>query len=147
MNSQFEIKPVKMSQLLIVSDKPSQYEILASVLIDAGFKVSQCADFDQVNEYIESHKASLVIIDLDYTQTIVNGFDICTTIRRCFDLPIIMLATKAKNKERIKAFYLGADDFMSKPFSLPELILRILNLLKRSQPKNSHQPLISHRAV
>lgn len=120
-----------MSQILIVQDSLDNAEPLFTRLKGAGYQTVICDDGNHAVKFIHQHQPDLVLLDLiKYSP---NIFEVCNDIRQSSNLPIIMMSATAGNKERIKGFSLGVDDFVNKPFSLPELLLRIKSVLKRSR--------------
>jgi two-component system OmpR family response regulator len=119
-----------MKNILLVEDEKEYGDILASFLNQKGFSVTHLSLGKQALEKIEQNQFGLVILDLGLPDT--DGLNICRQIRKTHQLPILILTAKDEVETKISGFNLGADDYMVKPVSLNELIVRINRLLKRN---------------
>ncbi len=119
-----------MNQILVVEDNLQIPESLVDLLKKGGYRSSFCHLGEHVAKPIYQTRPSLILLDLKNPST--KGFEACVDIRKVCDLPIIMMSENAGYRERIQAFSLGIDDFINKPFSHPELLLRIRCVLKRT---------------
>ena len=118
--------------IYIVEDEPDIREILAYNLSQEGFKVSEFSDAESCLDKIQKKKPDLLILDLMLPG--MSGLDLCKEIRAdksLQNLAIIMLTAKGEEVDRIIGFELGADDYVTKPFSVRELILRVKVILKK----------------
>ncbi len=116
----------------IVEDEPDIRETLAYNLSQEGFKVSEFSDAESCLDKIQKRKPDLLILDLMLPG--MSGLDLCKQIRAdksLQNLAIIMLTAKGEEVDRIIGFELGADDYVTKPFSVRELILRVKVILKK----------------
>ena len=116
----------------IVEDEPDIRETLAYNLSQEGFKVSEFSDAESCLDKIQKKKPDLLILDLMLPG--MSGLDLCKEIRAdksLQNLAIIMLTAKGEEVDRIIGFELGADDYVTKPFSVRELILRVKVILKK----------------
>ena len=116
----------------IVEDEPDIRETLAYNLSQEGFKVSEFSDAESCLDKIQKKKPDLLILDLMLPG--MSGLDLCKQIRAdksLQNLAIIMLTAKGEEVDRIIGFELGADDYVTKPFSVRELILRVKVILKK----------------
>lgn len=121
--------------VMIVEDDTAISELLAFTLSRAGMETLQAHDANIAFEHLEMRIPNIVILDWMLPNT--DGIEILRRIRReprSKDLPVLMLTAKGEEADRIKAFRSGADDYMVKPFSREELLLRIEAILRRSQP-------------
>lgn len=117
-----------MTNILIIEDEESIRESLAFLLDREGFAVD-LADNGQLGlEKFESGKADLILLDLMLPE--LSGTDICRHIRSKSNVPIIMLTAKDSEIDKVVGLELGADDYVTKPFSTPELIARIKAVLR-----------------
>lgn len=120
------------SRILLVEDEANIAEGLKFNLEQEGLVVTWISNGSKVMEKFESERFDLVIMDIMLPA--VNGFDLCESIRLKNDtIPILFLSAKTQDSEKIKGFKLGADDYITKPFNLEELLLRVKRLLRRSQ--------------
>ena len=116
----------------IVEDEPDIRETLAYNLSQEGFKVSEFSDAESCLDEIQKKLPDLLILDLMLPG--MSGLDLCKEIRsnrNLKNLAIIMLSAKGEEVDRIVGFELGADDYVTKPFSVRELILRVKVILKK----------------
>lgn len=117
-----------MTNILIIEDEESIRESLAFLLDREGFSV-ESADNGQIGiEKFESGAADLILLDLMLPE--MSGTDICRHIRSKSNVPIIMLTAKDSEIDKVVGLELGADDYVTKPFSTPELIARIKAVLR-----------------
>ncbi|SDM84989.1 DNA-binding response regulator, OmpR family, contains REC and winged-helix (wHTH) domain [Fictibacillus solisalsi] len=131
-----------MKTVLIVDDEEKILEVVSSYLRNEGYRTIETSTGQEALQYIRKRHIDFVILDLmlpDY-----SGEDICQSIRQETSLPILMLTAKAKETERIKGLSLGADDYMVKPFSPRELVMRVKTILRRSNDNDLLAEQISY---
>ena len=116
-------------KILVVEDEKKIAEIVRAYLIKDGFKVTVA---ETGKNAISLLKNGFDLIILDLMLPDISGEDICVTIRKDSDVPIIMLTAKSEEDDRIKGLGLGADDYVVKPFSPRELVARVKALLRRA---------------
>ena len=116
--------------LLVVEDEPTLRETLADNLRREGFRVVTAADGTEALARFREERPTLVVLDLMLPG--ISGIEVCRIIRRESDLPILMLTAKSGEVDKIVGLEVGADDYVTKPFSLGELLARIRALLRRS---------------
>ena len=129
--------------ILIVEDEPSMVELLRYNLESEGFQVTSAADGEEAMLSIEEQKPDMVL--LDWMLPKLSGIEICRRLRRdqAFrNLPVIMITARAEETDRVRGLDVGADDYVSKPFSPAELMARIRAVLRRHNP-NLGQDTIS----
>lgn len=122
------------SKILVVDDEPEAVELVEFNLRQAGFDVVAAADGTDALKKARSVLPSLIVLDLMLPE--IDGLEICKLLRRdpaTARIPIIMLTAKAAEIDRIIGLELGADDYVTKPFSPRELILRIRKILDRGR--------------
>lgn len=117
-------------KVLIVDDEVSIQELIRFNLDQAGFDTEVASDGLEAVEMYESYKPDLIVLDLMLPGK--DGYDVCKEIRRTSNVPIIMLTAKETELERVLGLELGADDYMTKPFSPLELVARIKAVLRRA---------------
>lgn len=118
-----------MSKILIIEDESSIAELERDYLELSGFEVDMEADGAKGLEKAESGDYSLIILDLMLPN--MDGFEICKEIRKTKNTPIIMVSAKKEDIDKIRGLGLGADDYMTKPFSPSELVARVKAHLSR----------------
>ncbi|MGC8833991.1 MAG: winged helix-turn-helix domain-containing protein [Armatimonadota bacterium] len=136
-------------KILIVEDEAPIAEGLAYNLRREGMEVIIASDGEKGFELARSANPDLIILDLMLPG--VNGVDLCRMLRRESDVPIIMLTVRNAEIDRVVGLTVGADDYVTKPFSVPELIARIRAVLRRASTSSRDEPsskvAIGHLAV
>ena len=123
-----------MAKILIVDDEPDAVELIEFNLKAAGFDVLTAADGAQALRHARSRQPDLIVLDVMLPE--LDGLQVCKALRHdpaTANIPIIMLTAKAAEIDRVLGLELGADDYVTKPFSPRELVLRVKGLLKRGQ--------------
>jgi DNA-binding response OmpR family regulator len=115
--------------ILVVDDEPTLRETLAEALDADGFRVVTAADGGEALLLFREQRPDLVILDLMLPE--LSGVEVCRIIRRESGVPILMLTAKSSEIDKVLGLELGADDYVTKPFSLRELSARIRALLRR----------------
>lgn len=118
------------AQILIVDDEPSIVELLVYNLKQAHYEVLIARDGEEALALARRQKPDLIILDLMLPQ--LDGLEVCRTLRRERDVPIIMLTARDAEVDRVVGLELGADDYVVKPFSVRELMVRVKNVLRRA---------------
>jgi two-component system phosphate regulon response regulator PhoB len=121
-------------KILVVDDEPEAVELVEFNLRQAGFDVVTAADGAEALKKAHTLLPSLIVLDLMLPE--VDGLEVCKMVRRdplTAAVPIVMVTARAAEIDRILGLELGADDYITKPFSPRELILRIKKILQRSQ--------------
>ncbi|MBM3871173.1 MAG: response regulator transcription factor [Verrucomicrobia bacterium] len=121
-----------MAKILVVDDEPDAVELVEFNLKNAGFEVITAADGAEALKQARAALPDLVVLDLMLPE--VDGLEVCKLLRRdaaTAGIPIIMLTAKAAEIDRVLGLELGADDYLTKPFSPRELMLRVKGLLRR----------------
>lgn len=117
-------------RVLVVDDDPTVAEVVAGYLDRAGFAVERAADGHQALERAEATHPDLVVLDLMLPG--VDGLEVCRRLRASGPVPVIMLTARGDEDDRVLGLELGADDYVTKPFSPRELVLRIESVLRRT---------------
>jgi len=116
--------------VLIVDDEPIVRDVVARYLNRDGFRTLEAGDGDVARELINDRAPTLVVLDVMLPGT--DGLTLCRWIRARGDLPVIMLTARGEEADRIVALDLGADDYVTKPFSPGELAARVRSVLRRT---------------
>ena len=117
------------SRILLVEDEPAIAEAVAYALKDAGFEVDAVGDGGEALEASRRLDYDLMILDLLLPG--MSGLNVCRTVRAESDLPILMLTARETELDRVVGLETGADDYVTKPFSIAELVSRVRALLRR----------------
>lgn len=126
------------NKILLIEDDPNLGFILQENLELQGFSVSLCTDGEQGLAVYQGGKFDLCLIDVMLPRK--DGFALAREIRQgSQDVPIIFLTAKSLKEDRIAGFKIGGDDYITKPFSMEELVLRIQAVLKRTKPVADEQ--------
>ena len=121
--------------ILIVEDEAALATMLRYNLEKEGYRVCEAGDGEEALMVLAERNPDLVL--LDWMLPVMSGIEVCRQIRRRprrRDLPVIMLTARGEESDKVRGLNTGADDYLSKPFSLPELLARIKALLRRTQP-------------
>lgn len=122
-------------KILVVDDEPDAVELAAFNLRAAGYEVATAADGNEALKKARSILPQLIVLDLMLPE--VDGLEVCKILRRdpaTQAIPILMLTAKAAEIDRVLGLELGADDYVTKPFSVRELVLRVKRLLRNAAP-------------
>jgi DNA-binding response OmpR family regulator len=117
-------------KILVVDDEPKIVDICRDYLQAAGFDVIQAEDGRKGLAAARSEQPDLVVLDLMMPG--MNGLDVCRELRRDGSMPIIMLTARVEETDKLVGLELGADDYLTKPFSPRELVARVRTVLRRS---------------
>ncbi len=126
--------------ILVIDDEPDAVDLIEFNLKGAGFQVKSAHDGAEALAKARSILPSLIILDVMLPE--LDGFEICKLLRRDLNtaaIPIIMLTAKAAEIDRVLGLELGADDYLTKPFSPRELVLRVKKLLERQKAPESKE--------
>jgi DNA-binding response OmpR family regulator len=121
-----------VSTILVVDDEPIVREVVVRYLERDGFRTVEASSGDEAQRLLEREAPALVVLDVMLPG--IDGFELCRWIRSQSDLPILMLTARGEEADRIVGLELGADDYLTKPFSPRELAVRVRNLLRRASP-------------
>ena len=116
-------------RILVVDDEPQIRRIMRTTLIGAGYEVDDARTGEDAVEKVGRFRPDLVLLDINMPG--MSGLDLCRELRTNTDLAIIMLTVRNEESDKIAALDAGADDFVTKPFSTPELLARIRAVLRR----------------
>lgn len=122
-----------MKEILLVEDEDKMRKIIKNYLIKEGYKVTEAADGEEGLMAFETGSFDLAVLDVMMPK--IDGWTLCRMIRKESNLPIIMLTARSAEEDELFGFDLGADEYVTKPFSLKILLARIRSLLKRKGEK------------
>ena len=134
------------TRIAVVDDEPDILHLVSIHLRKAGYMVEGFPDGSSLMRYLSSGMPDLVILDLMLPD--LNGFEICTMMKNdaaLSSIPIIMLTAKGQEVDKVTGLEIGADDYMTKPFSPKELVARVKAVLRRTAP--AKQAIISIEGI
>jgi DNA-binding response OmpR family regulator len=117
-------------KLLVVDDDPDLLAIVAFALTNAGYVVVKAADTAEALAVFDAELPNLLILDINLPSG--SGFDVCRAIRARSAVPVMMLTARGDEEDLVRALELGADDYLTKPFSPRTLLARVKALLRRA---------------
>jgi two-component system KDP operon response regulator KdpE len=118
--------------VLVVDDEPRLVRLVREVLTAVGYRVLSAGDGAEALETLAIEQPDLVLMDIMLPGE-MDGYDVCTQVREFSAVPIIMLTAKTREVDMLHGFDVGADDYLTKPFSAKELIARVKAVLRRSR--------------
>jgi two-component system OmpR family response regulator len=124
-----------MPSILVVDDDPHIRQLLIFALTKAGLETSEAADGEAALAAVETCAPDLVILDINMPR--MNGIEVCRRLRSQSDLPILFLSSRDDEIDRVLGIELGADDYVTKPFSPREVVARVQAILRRAGSKPS----------
>ncbi len=119
-------------RILIVDDEPRLIRLVREVLGAVGYEVLEAADGETGIEMVALEQPDLLLLDILLPRG-MDGYQVCRRVREFSNLPVIMLTAKAREADMLEGFDVGADDYLTKPFSAKELIARVEAVLRRSK--------------
>lgn len=130
----------KKFSILLVEDEENLQEALKLNLELEGYEVTGAWDGAEALQAVEKEYFDLIILDVMLPE--IDGITVCETIRLTNpDIPILILSAKNSSADRVLGLKKGADDYLTKPFNLEELLIRVNNLIKKSERLNSKEPI------
>lgn len=130
---------VAAPRVLVVDDDPTVAEVVSGYLDRAGYLVDRAADGPAALARAAEHRPDLVVLDLMLPG--MDGLEVCRRLRARGPVPVIMLTARGDEDDRILGLEVGADDYVTKPFSPRELVLRVESVLRRARPAATAPPL------
>jgi len=119
-------------KILVVDDEPRVVRLVSEVLEAVGYQVIAAASGEPAIEMVALEQPDLVLLDILLPHGL-DGYEICRRIREFSEVPVIMLTAKAQERDVLHGFDVGADDYLTKPFSAKELVARVKAVLRRTQ--------------
>jgi two-component system KDP operon response regulator KdpE len=115
--------------ILVVDDEPQLRRAMKATLTDLGYSVMEAKTGEEAIEMLRREQADLVLLDLNMPG--IGGLETCRAIRESFDIPIIVLSVRNLERDKVQALDAGADDYVTKPFGIQELLARIRAAMRR----------------
>jgi len=126
--------------ILVVDDEPKVCDLVRVYLERSGYGVRCSHNGALALQEIERHKPDLVLLDLNLPG--MDGLEVCKMLRKTSDVPVIMLTARDEEADRIVGLELGADDYVTKPFSPREVVARVKAVLRRRDPIQGNRPVV-----
>ena len=120
------------ARILVVDDEPKLVRLVREVLTGTGYAVMSTGRGEDAIQMAAREQPDLIVLDLVLSGA-TDGYEVARRVREFSDVPIIMLTAKARESDLLRGFDVGADDFLTKPFSSQELLVRVRALLKRAR--------------
>lgn len=131
--------------ILIVEDELRIRILLKDYFRKEGFKIYEAGDGEEALNSFSEHNIDLVVLDIMMPK--INGFKVCETIRSVSNIPIILLTAKEEEEDKLRGYDLGADDYVTKPFSPKVLVAKIKALLKRIENTNVDKNILDFNGL
>ena len=126
-----------MNKILIVEDEIAISDLIKIALENRGYMCQTAKDGEIASNYIEKNVYDLILLDIMLTK--VDGYELLDYIRKSYETPTIFITAKSQTEDKIKGLNLGADDYITKPFEIEELIARVEAVLRRYNKGNEEQ--------
>src|SRR5881398_224432 len=123
--------PAKKTTILAADDDPQLLRLITRNLQLEGYDVLAASDGQQALELIENNSPDLVLLDVMMPR--MDGFTVCYRVREFSSVPIIIITARGQDQDKVRGLDLGADDYLTKPFSVDELLARVRAVLRRAQ--------------
>jgi DNA-binding response OmpR family regulator len=128
--------------VVVIEDDSNISDLLDVYLRDAGFRVLQASEGERGLELVDSHRPVMVVLDIGLPD--IDGFEVCRRIRNRSSVPVLFLTARDGEIDRILGLELGADDYVTKPFSPREIVARVKAILRRGQTDTRDDPTVVH---
>ena len=126
------------ARILVVDDEPQIRRVMLATLVSHGYIVSIARNGQEALDKVREERFDLILLDVNMPG--IAGMEACRIIRSQSDIPIVILSIRDAEKEKVEALDAGADDYVTKPFSMPELLARIRAALRRAPLMSSSTP-------
>lgn len=126
-----------MKHIAVVEDEKNIRDLMKLYLHKEGYQVSLLQDGQDLEKWVEENKPDLIILDIMLPGR--DGFELCRELRRRADIPIIFVSAREEELDRIVGLELGADDYLTKPFSPREMVVRIKNIFRRLEKHQNRE--------
>src|SRR5690242_9425261 len=123
--------PAKKTTILTADDDPQLLRLVARNLQFEGYQVLTASDGQQALQLIEANTPDAVLLDVMMPK--MDGFTVCQRVREFSAVPIILVTARGQDQDKVRGLDLGADDYLTKPFSVDELLARVRAVLRRAQ--------------
>ncbi len=128
---------IKKTTILAVDDDQLLLKFVRYNLESEGYEVLTASNGKQAIEVLKAHRPDLLLLDLMMPE--MDGFMVCESVRQFSAVPIIILTARGQDRDKVRGFDLGADDYLTKPFSVEELLVRVRAVVRRAQfTENEH---------
>jgi two-component system KDP operon response regulator KdpE len=134
------VQPAERTRVLVVDDEPQMRKLLSVSLESRGYRAEVATGGEEAIERLGSGQFDMLLLDLGLPDT--DGLDVCRRVREWSQIPIIVISVREHDRDKVAALDLGADDYVTKPFSMDELLARMRANLRRSLSP-SDDPLIT----
>src|SRR5579872_5457599 len=124
--------------ILVVDDEPQLRRAMRATLTDLGYSVIEARTGEEALEVLRRDPTDLVLLDLNMPG--IGGLETCRAIRQSFDIPIIILSVRNTERDKVDALDAGADDYVSKPYGIQELLARIRAAIRRTPAATESGP-------
>lgn len=131
---------MSLTRVLMVEDDPNIVDLVRSNLLMRGFDVLVNSTGEDVVSQVQEYEPEIVLLDLMLPS--IDGFELCRTVRAMGDIGLIVVSARAGEVDKVRALNLGADDYLTKPFGIDELLARMTATLRRSRPTETPVPEI-----
>jgi len=121
----------RKASILVVDDEPHVLKLIKANLESSGYKVLTAEDGEQALQLVENERPDLIVLDLMLPK--MDGYAVCRRVREFSAVPVIMLTARSAQVDLVHGFEVGADDYLTKPFSVAELLMRVQAVLRRSK--------------
>ena len=128
-------------RILVVDDEKKIVDIVKAYLEREGYQVIAAYDGEAALDLAHRQPLDLIVLDLMLPE--ISGWDVCRTLRKDSDVPIIMLTARDETTNKIVGLELGADDYVTKPFDPKELVTRVRTVLRRSERRVASKPILN----
>ena len=126
-------------KILVVEDEPRVVRLVSEVLEAVGYQVIAATSGGPAIEMVALEQPDLVLLDILLPHDL-DGYEVCRRIREFSEVPVIMLTAKAQEVDMLHGFDVGADDYLTKPFSAKELLARVRAVLRRTEDLRRWSP-------
>ena len=127
--------------ILVIDDEPQIRRVMRTTLSSHGYVISEAMTGEEGVDAVRKNKPDLVLLDMNMPG--IGGLEACKEIRESTDAPIIMLTVRNAERDKVAALDAGADDYVTKPFGIEELLARIRSALRRYAPGDSVAPFVT----
>ncbi len=128
-----------LDRILIVDDNPDIREVLSVLLSSENYEIEEAENGRAAIKKLFDSKNSFDLIILDIMMPDMNGIEVCSKVREKSQIPILFLTAKSQDNDMVEAYSNGGDDFLVKPFSRTELVLKVKSLIRRRKQYNEPQ--------
>jgi DNA-binding response OmpR family regulator len=131
---------MQAKQILVIDDDEDLSYIICDMLENYGYSVSSAKDGDSAFSLLTDHAFHLILMDINLPG--MTGFDICKELRKVTSIPILFASARTQENDRITGFDIGGDDYLPKPYSLKELLVRVNALMRRAYGYKEEEEVI-----